>query len=137
MNLVIYLSWYIILNISQCIFLNCILCIQVSDYHYIPDTPRMSERLRVCLQEGDEVRECHYANTNSPYLSPYIYYSRSREKMLKYQVNSHCMIISFILITLLKDKALILKRHLMLITICVKRIKPLYAENTSGKNNTA
>ncbi|KAL9981305.1 hypothetical protein ACROYT_G009992 [Oculina patagonica] len=27
---------------------------EVSDYHYIPDTPRMSERLRVCLQEGDE-----------------------------------------------------------------------------------
>ena len=33
---------------------------QISDYHYIPDTPRMSERLRVCLQEGDEVLS--YAN---------------------------------------------------------------------------
>ncbi|XP_068677841.1 intraflagellar transport protein 52 homolog [Montipora foliosa] len=27
---------------------------EVSDYYYIPDTTRMSERLRVCLQEGDE-----------------------------------------------------------------------------------
>jgi len=27
---------------------------EISDYHYIPDIPRMSERLRVCLQEGDE-----------------------------------------------------------------------------------
>lgn len=27
---------------------------EVSDYYYIPDTPKMSERLRVCLQEGDE-----------------------------------------------------------------------------------
>ncbi|CAH3162276.1 unnamed protein product [Porites evermanni] len=27
---------------------------EVSDYHYIPDTPKMSDRLRVCLQENDE-----------------------------------------------------------------------------------
>ena len=30
--------------------------VQVSDYHYIPDTPKMSDRLRVCLQENDEVK---------------------------------------------------------------------------------
>ncbi|XP_062507358.1 intraflagellar transport protein 52 homolog [Corticium candelabrum] len=28
---------------------------EISDYQYIPDTSRLSDRLRVCLQEGDEV----------------------------------------------------------------------------------
>lgn len=28
---------------------------EVSDYHYIPDTIALSEKLRVCLQEGEEV----------------------------------------------------------------------------------
>ncbi|EDO47507.1 predicted protein [Nematostella vectensis] len=28
---------------------------EISDYHFIPDTAKMAERLRVCLQEGDEI----------------------------------------------------------------------------------
>ncbi|XP_031570684.1 intraflagellar transport protein 52 homolog [Actinia tenebrosa] len=28
---------------------------EISDYHYIPDTSNLAERLRVCLQEGDEI----------------------------------------------------------------------------------
>ncbi|KAK3710183.1 hypothetical protein QZH41_010581 [Actinostola sp. cb2023] len=29
--------------------------VQIADYHYIPDTSNLAERLRVCLQEGDEI----------------------------------------------------------------------------------
>lgn len=29
-------------------------CVQISDYTMLPDTAALSEKLRVCLQEGDE-----------------------------------------------------------------------------------
>ena len=57
------------------------------------------------------------------HLSPlFISYRCSWEKLIKYQVNSSCVIVSVILMTTLFYKALILRRNLMLITLRASRI---------------
>ena len=28
---------------------------EVTDYHFLPDTPKLAERLKACLQEGDDI----------------------------------------------------------------------------------
>jgi len=35
--------------------LHCLCFSQVSDYHYLPDTGKRAERVKLCLQEGDEL----------------------------------------------------------------------------------
>ena len=30
-------------------------CFQISDYHFLPDTAKMAERVKPCLQESEEL----------------------------------------------------------------------------------
>ena len=61
----------------------------------------------ICLHRKDKIR-----SANSPFLLPHITYSRDGENFLINQRNSCWVIISFILMTSLTEKALTLQREI-------------------------